>query len=102
MPVFACRLNPPRPDFARTLSAEEAVAMGEHARYWNDLFKRGTAVVVGPVSDPAGFWGLAVVDVAELSEANRITESDPAILADVGLSYDILPIPQALVRPLSP
>ncbi len=100
MPVFACRLNPPRPDFAHTLTPDEGVAMGEHARYWSGLHKEGVAVVVGPIDDPKGFWGLAVIEVADADRASEITRAYPAITAEIGLSYDILSIPQALLRPL--
>ena len=33
MPFFFCRLNPPRPDFAKTMTDTERALMGQHAAY---------------------------------------------------------------------
>jgi uncharacterized protein YciI len=44
------------------MSEEEQAVMGHHIAYWQQLAERGTALVLGPVSDPAGAWGLAVVE----------------------------------------
>ena len=44
------------------MSEAEAAIMGQHAAYWQGQTERGTAIVFGPVADPAGAWGLAVVD----------------------------------------
>jgi uncharacterized protein YciI len=98
MPLFACRLNPPRPDFAATMSPEEAAAMQAHVGYWSGVVGQGKALLVGPVVDKTSIWGLAVVEVDDAEEAARMTAADPVITADLGLSYDILSIPQALLR----
>ena len=61
--------------------------MGEHAAYWTGLTERGTAVVFGPVFDPAGVWGLAILDVADEAGASALTAADPVIrAAGVGAS----------------
>jgi hypothetical protein len=40
------------------VSEAEAGIMVQHAHYRQGLMDRGTAVVFGPVADPAGVWGL--------------------------------------------
>ncbi len=72
--------------------------MGEHAAYWTGLTERGTAVVFGPVFDPAGVWGLAIVDVADEAGASALTAADPVIRAGGGFRYEIYPMPQAVLR----
>ncbi|WP_394352631.1 YciI family protein, partial [Candidatus Nitrosotalea sp. FS] len=46
----------------------EAKMMNEHVAYWNDLTNRGVVIIFGPVLDPNGMWGLAVVEAKEKSE----------------------------------
>ncbi|HEY4252570.1 MAG TPA: YciI family protein [Roseomonas sp.] len=98
MAHFFCRLLPPRPGFAQDMTAAEMQAMQAHVGYWTALAQAGTAVVFGPVADPAGFWGLGVLEVAGEAEAQAITRDDPAILAAIGLRYEVLPMPRATTR----
>src|SRR3712207_2789806 len=98
MPVHLCKLLPPRPTFAADMSPAEATLMGEHAAYWGGLTERGIAVVFGPVFDPNGVWGLAIVDVADEATASALTNDDPVIRAGNGFRYEIYPMPQAVLR----
>jgi uncharacterized protein YndB with AHSA1/START domain/uncharacterized protein YciI len=94
---FLFRLNPPRVTFPNDMTAAEGAVMQEHFAYWARLSQEGTAVVYGPVSDPKGTWGVAVVRVAD-EEARRALEAgDPAIRSGLGFHYDVSPMPQALV-----
>ncbi|MDL5156762.1 YciI family protein [Actinomycetospora termitidis] len=81
--IHAYRLIAPRPTFAQDMTEHEAAVMGEHAAYWHDLVDRGTAVLFGPVADPAGFWGLAVVETGSDDEAVRVRDGDPAVAQGV-------------------
>jgi uncharacterized protein YciI len=72
--------------------------MGQHAAYWSGLVERGVAIVFGPVLEPSGVWGLAIVDVADEKTAARLTDDDPVIRSGNGFRYDIHPMPQAVVR----
>jgi hypothetical protein len=56
------RLTPPRPSFAVDMSEAEAGIMAQHFGYWQSLLEDGVAVVCGPVADPTGVWGMAVVE----------------------------------------
>ena len=98
MPVHLCKLVPPRPTFPADMSEAEATLMGEHAACWGRLIERGIAVVFGPVFDPAGVWGLGIVDVADETSASRLIDDDPVIRSDRGFRYEIYPMPQAVVR----
>ncbi|RDI61990.1 YciI family protein [Microvirga subterranea] len=98
MPFHLCRLLPPRPTFPADITAEEAGLMQEHAVYWQRVADRGNALIVGPVLDPAGVWGVAIVEVSDAAAASALTEQDPVILSGRGFRYEIHPIPQAILR----
>jgi uncharacterized protein YciI len=99
MPLHLCKLLPPRPSFPADITAEEAGLMQEHAAYWRTVAGKGEALVVGPVLDPTGNWGVAIVDVSDTAAASALTEQDPVIRSGSGFRYEIYPIPQAILRP---
>ena len=77
---FAYRLIGPRPTFGPgDMSDDEAAVMEEHAAYWFPLVERGTALVYGPVLDPAGTFGLAVVQAETEADVEAIRAEDPAV-----------------------
>ena len=76
---FVYKLIPPRPTFAQDMSDAERTVMGEHAAYWTKLFEEGRVVVFGAVLEPAGVWGLAVLEAAGADEVRAIGEDDPAV-----------------------
>jgi hypothetical protein len=96
---FMLKLLPPRPDFAFSLSPEEAALMGRHVVYWRELLTTGRAIICGPVADPAGPWGLGILRVADAAEMTALTGADPVILAACGFRYETLPMLQAMTRP---
>jgi uncharacterized protein len=98
MAVHLCKLLPPRASFPADISEAEAALMGQHAAYWSGLVERGVAIVFGPVLEPSGVWGLAIVDVADERTAARLTDDDPVIRSGSGFRYDIYPMPQAVAR----
>ena len=55
------KLIPPRATFSQDMTAEERQVMQKHVAYWTDLMHKGSAVVFGPVMDPAGVYGMGVV-----------------------------------------
>jgi uncharacterized protein len=81
--AFLYRLLPPRPTYHPDMSATEAETMEAHGAYWMDLLVRGTAVAYGPVFDPAGVWGLAILDVEEEPVARGLVDSDPAVASGI-------------------
>lgn len=102
MPHFVCKLIPPRPSFASEMSEQEAAAMAEHAAYWARLLEAGPVVIYGPVADPEGVYGLAIVEAADPAEVERLTADDPVIKAGLGLRYHCAPMLQAVVGRTGP
>ena len=96
MPFYFCRLNPPRPSFARDMSDRERQLMGEHGVYWSAELARGRVVVFGLVADPSGAWGTTIVEVEDQAAAEGLTNGDPVIQRGEGFSYDIFPMPNAV------
>jgi len=69
--------------------------MQEHALYWKDLTVKRIAVAFGPVLDPKGVWGLAIVEAANEQDVRALGANDPAIKA--GLRFEVYPMPGAIV-----
>ena len=76
---FVVRLIPPRPTFAADMTEEERAIMAAHGAYWRGLMNRGIALLFGPVLDPAGVWGLGILEAKDPDAARRLAADDPAI-----------------------
>jgi uncharacterized protein len=94
---FLYKLVPPRPDFATTTDEREGAAMAEHAEYWRGHLEAGRTIVFGPVADPAGVWGLGVVNGESIDDVNALGEADPAVVAGVA-RFEVLPMLSAVTR----
>jgi uncharacterized protein YciI len=92
VPAFVYRLIAPRPTFALDMSEQELATLVEHGRYWQQLMDNGKALAFGPVNDPAGSYGLGLLLVDDLAEAEALRDADPAILAPHGLRAEIAPM----------
>ena len=97
MAHFFYRLNAPRPTFPEDMSDDEGAAMAEHVGYWQELMAGGSVVVFGPVADPAGAFGMAVVEADDVSHVAAIGDADPAVARGV-CTYDVLAMPSAFTR----
>lgn len=75
------KLIPPRPTFPFDISGEEKALMDLHAAYFERCFDAGKLLVYGPVLDPEGAFGMAVLEVADEAEARQFAENDPSVLA---------------------
>ena len=95
---FLYKLIPPRPDFAMTMTETEAGLMSEHAAYWGGHLNAGRLVAFGPVLDPAGVWGLAVLEVDSEDEARALGDGDPAVTSGM-CTFDVYPMGPSIVRP---
>jgi hypothetical protein len=98
MPHFVCKLISPRSTFPGDITPGEIEMMGRHAAFWGRHVDAGTALVVGPVADPAGFWGLAVVEAADESTVWGILTQDPVTASGSGFKYEVYPMPQVILR----
>jgi uncharacterized protein YciI len=87
-----------KPDLPVSMTEHEAAVMGEHVAYWQGLLDKGIAVAFGPVLDPAGAWGIAVVEADSEADVLAIRAGDPVIREDLG-TIDVYPMPGAITRP---
>jgi hypothetical protein len=95
---FFYKLVPPRPTFNSDITPAEALIMREHAGYWRALLDRNKAVVLGPVLDPSGVYGIGVIRCDGESEARALAAGDPAIKAQVGFRFELHAMPSAICR----
>ena len=100
MSYYLYKLIPPRPSFPLDMTEAERAVMTEHVAYWTRQRDAGHAVAFGPVADPAGSWGVAIGEVGDREQAERLRAADPAVQA--GMTVEILPMPTAVVRPHVP
>jgi uncharacterized protein len=98
MKGFVLRLLPPRPDFAFTMTEDERAAMAEHARYWSGLAAQGQVLAFGPVADPDGPYGIAIVLAGDPGTAEAMRDGDPILSFAEGFRSELAPM-LALVTP---
>jgi uncharacterized protein len=89
---FVYRLIAPRPTFALDMNDDERETMAKHAEYWGQLMAEGRVVAFGPVDDPAGSYGLGIVLVEDVAEAEALRDADPAVTSPHGLRTEIAPM----------
>ena len=94
---FMCKLIAPRPTFPSDMTESEGKLMGEHVAHWQPRLGDGTLLVFGPVIDPKGVWGVAIVHAESMEHVQSLTAGDPIVRAGLGFRYEILPMPQTLV-----
>ncbi|WP_434733228.1 YciI family protein [Rhizobium sp. YTUHZ044] len=99
MAYFFLRLLPPRPTFPHDGTGEEMAAMKRHVEYWHRQALAGSAIVVGPVFEGQGAFGMAVVEVEDQPAAQALVDSDPIIASGFGFRFDVLPMPSIILRP---
>jgi uncharacterized protein YciI len=102
MSYFVYKLVPPRPTFGvGDMTEPEADIMGDHAAYWSQHLADGTVIVFGPVADPAGNWGLAVIETDTEADALALRDADPAVTSGLATA-EIYPMPVAVARERPP
>jgi hypothetical protein len=95
---FVYKLISPRPTFPIDITEVEEKLMQEHGAYWKDLAERRIAVIFGPVFDPKGAYGMAIVEVKEEAFVHEIALKDPAIKAAVGFRFEVYPMHEPVLR----
>lgn len=99
MQVFFCKLVAPRPTFAQDMTQAEIALMGQHAMYWKGLIDGGQRVfALGLVLDPAGAFGVGIIEVENEPDARALTLNDPVIKAGCGFSYVIHSMPRGVMH----
>ena len=94
---FLYKLIAPRPTFHLDMNEEEQATMGRHMNYWSELTNAGKSIVYGPVFDPKGVYGMAVIEVANPEEADEISKSDPAVSTTL-CQYELIPMQVGMIR----
>jgi uncharacterized protein YciI len=102
MQHFFCKLKPPRPTFIADMTSEEARLMRAHREYWIPSVETGVVVAMGPVADPAGGYGVAIIQAASRAALEAMQASDPVIAAGCGFAYENCLMPTIAVRPSMP
>jgi YCII-related domain-containing protein len=102
MPHYLCKLKPPRPAFLTDMTPEEALVMRGHREYWMPRVEIGVVIAMGPVADPSGVYGVAIVEAPSLVALEAMQASDPAIVANRGFAYENFVMPTIAVRPSMP
>lgn len=94
---FLVKLIPPRPSFALDMSEEERRLMQQHVAYWTGLAEKGVALLFGPVLDPAGSYGIGVVEVANEEDLKLLAANDPVTRSGGLFRHDAYVMPQLVV-----
>ena len=99
MKTYFCKLQGPRPTFPADMTPEEAEAMQRHAAYWRACMEKGAVVAFGPVADPAGTYGMLILEVEDAAAAQALVQADPVIEASIGFRFEMHPMPRGAVHP---
>ena len=79
--TYFVKLIPPRPTFATDMTDAEGKLMEQHADYWLAQFDKGKVLILGPVLDPKGAFGMVVIETATEAEARELAMNDPTVKA---------------------
>lgn len=94
---FLIKLIPPRPSFAVDMTDDEKRLMQEHGAYWTKLAEKGTALLFGPVLDPAGSYGIGVIEVEKEHDVDAVTANDPVARSGRQFRHEAYEMPQVIV-----
>jgi hypothetical protein len=98
METYFCRLVAPRSTFGQDMTAEERGIMGAHAEHWRRELDAGRVVTFGVVGDPAGVFGVGIVEFENRAALDAFLESDPTTRSGVGFRWEVLPMPFGAVH----
>jgi uncharacterized protein YciI len=98
MAYFLLRLISPRATFPFDITEAERELMAKHSEYWKIFVEKGAAIAVGPVMDPEGAWGMAILDVENESAAQTLAENDPVIKGNAGFRTRVMAMPSILLQ----
>ena len=99
MPYYLCRLSPPRPSFLADMTPDEQALMRAHREYWRSYVEVGRVAAMGAVDDPAGAWGVAIIEADSAAEVESLQARDPVLAVARGFAYQNYPMPTIALRP---
>jgi uncharacterized protein YciI len=72
--------------------------MGRHVAYWKED-RELRVFALGPVADPAGMFGIAVIEAADAAAAQELALNDPATRqVEYGFRYELHLMPYGVMR----
>jgi uncharacterized protein len=86
---FFVKLIPRRATFPGDMTPDEREIMLQHRDYWADLMHKKIVIVFGPVMDPAGVFGMGVIESEDEATVRSLLDKDPAIVLN---HYEIFPM----------
>ena len=102
MPYFLSKLIPPRASFLADMSEEERAVMLAHQDYWLPHLNSGLVIVMGPVNDPKGPYGVMISHAPSLKMLEGWQAEDPVMRASAGFVFENYPMASAKVAPTEP
>lgn len=96
MKYYLYKLLPPRPTFPGDITPAEVQLMQEHSAYWRKQMAADQVIAFGPVADPRGAYGIAILHVENGADSKALADMDPVIVANRGFSYEIHPMPSVV------
>jgi len=93
------KLIAPRPTFPQDMTDAEKLVMKDHSRHMRESFDSGKLLVYGPVMATGETFGMAVLEVADETEARRFAEGDPSVRAGLN-RFELYPMEVAAARAL--
>ena len=76
--------------------------MAAHSQYWRPYVEVGRVVAIGVVADPAGAWGVAIIEAESREEVEALQARDPVVLSGRDFAYQTFLMPVAAMRPVEP
>ena len=80
------------------MTAEEKSIMQAHVGYWTNSLKRGDAIAFGPVADPAGGYGIVIIQLPEDTDPSALRDNDPVMKANAGFRTEIYSMPMLIAN----
>jgi uncharacterized protein YciI len=89
-------VNPPRENFAETMTEEESAVWGEHFAMLKRLHADGTLVIAGPTLGPRN-TGICVFEATDEDAARQVMASDPIYSSGLA-DLELRPVRVSLLR----
>ena len=77
-PCYTVRSLSKRSGFPNDMTDSEREIMNRHSAFWDKLLSEGKALVTGPVQDPQGTYGFAIVFADNEDAVRELLKDDPA------------------------
>lgn len=96
MKYYLYKLLPPRITFPGDITPAEASKMKEHSVYWRTQLELNRVIAFGPVLDPKGAYGIAILHIDGDTDPKALVEMDPVIVAEMGFGYELHLMPSVV------